>query len=88
MQPVVLETVSQMADRWTVLINEINRYRQGRYPDLLCVDVLRFIREAERLISLDPFERDLMLTARTLVEQGDLKVAMFKLHEVLDGRLP
>lgn len=82
------ETIGHMTDRWTVLINEINRYRPEKYPELLRVDVCDFVREVEQLVSLDPFERDLLLTARTLVEHGDLKIGMFKLQEVLSGRLP
>ena len=54
-----------------VLINDINRYRPGQYPDLLCIEVLRLIRETERLVIPDPFEQDLILTARTLAERGD-----------------
>jgi hypothetical protein len=81
------ETISQLADRWTVLINELNRYKTGKYPDLLCVDVLGFIREVERLIGLNSFEQDALATARNLAEQGDPKIAMFKLQEVIDGRL-
>ncbi|SAK72269.1 hypothetical protein AWB78_02962 [Caballeronia calidae] len=81
------ETISQLADRWTVLVNELNRYKDGRYPDLLYRDVLQFIREVERLVIPDPFEQDILITSRSLVEQGDPKTAMFKVHEVLSGRL-
>jgi hypothetical protein len=87
MQRFHLETISQLADRWTVLINESNRYGTGRYPDLLCVDVLRLIREVERLVRPDPFEQDALLIARNLVEQGDPKIALFKVHEVIKGRM-
>jgi hypothetical protein len=87
MQRLYQETINQLADRWTVLINELSRYGAGKYPDLLCIDVLRFIREVERLVIPDPFEQDVLLTARNLVEQGDPKIAMFKVHEVLSGRL-
>jgi hypothetical protein len=62
------ETISQLTDRWTVLINEVNRYGAGAYPDMLCVDVLGFIREVERLIIPDPFEQDVLITARNLGE--------------------
>ena len=77
----------QLDDRWVVLINEINRYEPGEYPLPLCTDVLRFIRETERVVIPDPFEQDLIYTARTLAETGDPKVAMFKVHEVINGRL-
>ncbi|SAL87650.1 hypothetical protein AWB74_08204 [Caballeronia arvi] len=82
------ETISQLTDRWTVLVNELNRYGTAKYPNLLCVDVLRFIREVERLLIPDPFDQDVLITARNLVEQGDPKIAMFKVQEVLSGRLP
>ena len=81
------ETLSQLADRWTVLINELGRYGESGYPDLLCIDVLRFIREVERLVSPDPFEQDILETARNLAEHANPKIAMFKVHEVLTGRL-
>ncbi|MGY6119641.1 hypothetical protein ACW9YQ_07430 [Paraburkholderia strydomiana] len=35
----------------------------------------------------DPFENDLIFTARALIEDRELKMAMFKLHEVINGRL-
>lgn len=81
------ETAGQLADRWTVLMNELNRYGSGHYPDLLCREILRLVRETERFAIPDPFEMDLIFTARTLIENGDPKVAMFKLHEVISGRL-
>lgn len=81
------ETTDQLAERWTVLMNELNRYGAWHYPDLLCVEVLRLVRETERLGMPDPFENDLLFTARTLVENGEPKMAMFKLHEVIAGRL-
>ncbi|MGY6119642.1 hypothetical protein ACW9YQ_07425 [Paraburkholderia strydomiana] len=39
------ETAGQLADRWAVLMNELNRYGSGRYPDLLCRKILRLVRE-------------------------------------------
>jgi hypothetical protein len=87
MERLCQETTGELADRWTVLMNELNRYGSGRYPHLLCSEVLRLVRETERLALPDPFEADLIFTARTLIENGDPKVAMFKLHEVISGRL-
>jgi hypothetical protein len=81
------ETLSQLVERWTVLSNEVNRYGADACPDMLCVEVLHFIREVERLILPDPFEQDILITARHLAEQGDPKIAMFKVDEVLRGRL-
>ncbi len=87
MERLYQETAGELADRWTVLMNELNRYGTRHYPDLLCVEVLRLVRETERLGVSCPFETDLLFTARTLVESGEPKVAMFKLHEVINGRL-
>lgn len=81
------ETAGQLADRWTVLMNELNRYGARHYPDLLCVEVLRLVWETERLATPNPFEADLIFTARTLIENGEPKVAMFKLHEVISRRM-
>ncbi|WP_244818679.1 hypothetical protein [Caballeronia sp. Lep1P3] len=71
---------------WTVLTNELTRYSASRYPDQLCMEVLLYIGEVERLLIPDPFEQDLLITARNLAEQGELKIAMFKTQEVLSGR--
>jgi hypothetical protein len=79
-------TIGQLADGWTVLTNELNRYAESPYPDPLFMEVLVFISEVARLVHLDPFEQDVIITARTLAEQGDLKIAMFKIQEVLSGR--
>jgi hypothetical protein len=82
------ETVGQLADRWTVLMNELNRYGARHYPDLLCIEVLRLVAETERLTLTNPFEADLIFTARTLIANGEPKVAMFKLLEVISGQMP
>jgi hypothetical protein len=87
MERLCQETTGELADRWTVLMNELNRYGSGHYPHLLCSEVLRPVRETERLALPDPFEADLIFTARNLIENGDPKAAMFKLHEVISGRL-
>jgi hypothetical protein len=81
-------TLSQLAKRWLVLVNELEPYGAGKCPDILCIDVIRFMHEVERLIIPDPFEQDILITVRNLVEQGDAKIAMFRLHEVISGRLP
>jgi hypothetical protein len=81
------ETLSQLVEQWTVLSNEVNRYGADACQDMLCVDVLHFIREVERLILPDPFEQDVLITARHLAEQGAPKIAMFKVDEVLRVRL-
>jgi hypothetical protein len=80
------ETLDQLSDRWTVLINEINR-TAGPYPNALSMDVLILIRQTEHMINPDPFEQDLIYTARKLAEDRNLKLALFKLHEVIHTRL-
>jgi len=81
------ETAGQLADRWTVLMNELNRYGSGHYPDLLHIEILRLVRATERLAITDPFETDLIFAARALIEHHEPKMAMFKLNEVISGRL-
>jgi hypothetical protein len=81
------QTLSQIASRYTVLINETNRHPPGRYPIVLRLQVLGFIHETERWLVLDPHERDLLAAARTLGEAGDPKGALFALHELLNARL-
>ena len=81
------ENLSQLADRWTVLINQINRLG-GRYcPAPLSIEVNQFIRQTERIIEPDPFEQDILETTRKLADDGDLRLALFRLHEVISGRL-
>lgn len=75
------ETTSQVADRWTVLMNELNRCGAGHFPDILCLKVLQLVHETERLGTPNPFEADLIVAARTLIEHGDPTAAMLKLHE-------
>ncbi|MFM0327934.1 hypothetical protein [Caballeronia glebae] len=81
------ENVSQLADRWTVLINQINRFVAGQYPSVLCVDVYTLVRQTEQIINPDPSEQDLLRTIRQLVEKGELKLGLFQLREVIAGRL-
>ncbi|SAL02883.1 hypothetical protein [Caballeronia ptereochthonis] len=81
------ETLDQLADRWTVLINQSNFCQSHAYPAALCTDVIALIRQTERMIAPDPFEQEQIGTARTLAESGDPKLALFKLHEVIEDRL-
>jgi len=81
------ETADQLADRWTTLMTELNRYGSGHYPDLLCHEIRRLVRETERLATTDPSETDLIFAARALIEDHEPKMAMFKLHEVIRRRL-
>ncbi|MBT2793507.1 hypothetical protein [Paraburkholderia strydomiana] len=87
MEQLYQETAGQLADRWTVLMNELNRYGSGHYPDLLCIEILRLVHETGRLATTDPFETDLIFAARALIDDHQPKMAMFKLHEVISGRL-
>lgn len=86
MHRLYLATVSQIADRYTVLINEVNRHSPV-YPDTLRRDILHFIDEIVRVLALTPAEQGLIFTARAMVRQGDVKFAMFKLHEILRARM-
>ncbi|WP_062643054.1 hypothetical protein [Caballeronia arationis] len=80
------ETLNQLADRWTVLMNQVNR-QIGPYPSELYVDVRTFIDQTESIVKPDPFEHDVLRTVRRLVEDGKLKIALFRLREVIDDRL-
>jgi hypothetical protein len=87
MKTICPETLKDLADRWTVLINQIHRHGPSRYPDELCMYVTMLIRQTERLINPDPIEQDVFSSVRNLAERGELKLAMYKLHEVIDQRL-
>lgn len=52
----------QLAERWTALMNELNRYGSGHYPDLLCVETVRPVRDAEHFARPDTFEMDAIFT--------------------------
>ncbi|KDR37703.1 hypothetical protein BG61_08715 [Caballeronia glathei] len=81
------ETVNHLSDRWTILMNQVDRGAPEDYPELPCLDVLQRVRQSERVLAPDPFEQDQIDTARHLAEGGDLKLALFKLHEVIDARM-
>jgi hypothetical protein len=78
------ETLDQVAERWTVVMNQVNG-QIGRYPDMLYIEVAELIDQTERFIEPDPFEQDVLLTARRLSQDG--KMALFRLHEVVEARL-
>jgi hypothetical protein len=80
------ETLDQLADRWTVVMNQVD-CQIGRYPDQLYIEVAELIDQTEHLIGPDPFEQDVLLTARKLSQDGNLKMALFRLHEVVEARL-
>ncbi|TCK33843.1 hypothetical protein B0G84_8183 [Paraburkholderia sp. BL8N3] len=80
------ETLDQLADGWTVLMNQVNR-QIGRYPDRLSSELAELIRQTEHVIKPDPFEQEVLQTARRLAQEGNLKMALFRLHEVVQTRL-
>jgi hypothetical protein len=80
------ETLNQLADRWTVLMNQINRH-VGRYPDQFYMEVKALIQQTEHMIEPDPFEQEVIQTVEKLTDDGNLKMALFRLHEVIDARL-
>ncbi|OXC78642.1 hypothetical protein [Caballeronia sordidicola] len=85
MQTICPENLKDLADRWTVLINQINRHEPNHYPDELCMYVAMLARRAERLICPDPIEqRDVFNAVHDMVERGKLKPALDKLHDVID----
>ena len=70
-----------------MLINKLNPHGTDHHTTFFAMDILWLISETERIIAPDPFEADLILTARALIRAGELKIARFKLNEVITGRL-
>ena len=70
-----------------MLISRINRLGHRHCPGSLCIEVNELIRQIEQIIEPNPFEQDILETTRRLSEDGKLKLALFKLHEVIAGRL-
>lgn len=67
-------------------MNQVNR-QIGRYPNKLYIEVATLISQTEHVIEPDPFEQDVLQTARKLSQDGNLKIALFRLHEVVEARL-
>ena len=44
------ETLNQLAERWTVLINQINHHELRYYPDAFFSEVNRLIQQTERIV--------------------------------------
>lgn len=86
MKSLIPETLDQLADRWTVVMNHVSR-QIGRYPDRLYLELAELIQQTELVIKPDPFEREVLQTAGRLAEEGNLKMALFRLHEVVETRL-
>ncbi|SAL83568.1 hypothetical protein AWB67_06442 [Caballeronia terrestris] len=80
------ETLDQLADRWTVLMNQLNRH-EGRYHGQSYVDVAELVQQTEHIIKPDPFEQEVLQTVCRLTADGNLKMALFRLHEVIEARL-
>jgi hypothetical protein len=80
------ETLDQLADRWTILMNQINRH-EGRYHGPFYVDVAELVQQTEHILKPDPFEQEVLRTVSKLTADGNLKMALFRLHEVIEARL-
>ncbi|WP_250481066.1 hypothetical protein [Caballeronia sp. GAOx1] len=50
-----------------------DRYRAEKYRDALLIDVPRYMREIERLMTLESSERERLISTLYLFEQGDIK---------------
>lgn len=81
------ETLDELVGRWTALIAKVNLNASTGYPKSLCMDVRRLIRQTDQMVRPDSFEEDIINTASLLAEGGDLKLSLFKLHELLEARL-
>jgi hypothetical protein len=64
----------------------LNRHR-GPYPNQFFVEIAEFIQQTRQIINPDPFEHEVVQTAKTLLESGNLKMALFRLHEVIEARI-
>ncbi len=60
--------------------NQLHRHR-GRYPNQFFVEGAEFIRQTKQIIHPGPFEHELLQLARTLLDFGTPKMALFRLHE-------
>lgn len=80
------ETLNQLAERWTVLMNQINRH-VGPYPDQFYIEVDALIQQTEHIVKPDPFEQEVLHVVEKLADDGKLKMALFRLREVIDARL-
>lgn len=80
------ETLNQLAERWTVLMNQINRH-VGPYPGQFYEEVEALIQQTEHIVNPDPFEQEVLHVVEKLADDGKLKMALFRLHEVIDARL-
>jgi hypothetical protein len=66
------EALDQLADRWTVLMNQINRH-EGRYHGQFYVDVAELVQQTEHILKPDPFEQEVLQTVSKLTADGNLK---------------
>ena len=78
------ESLHQLADRWAVVMRHVHRHI-GPYPDQIHIEVATLISEIEHVIEPDAFDQDVLHTARKLAMDGKLKIALFKLHEILES---
>ncbi|MDR5777401.1 MULTISPECIES: hypothetical protein [unclassified Caballeronia] len=82
LSPQALQVVSE---RWSVLLNVLDRH-PGRYPEQLYGDVIALIAQTERLLDADYFENEVLQIASRLAHEGSLKMALFRLHEIIEAR--
>lgn len=61
------------------------RRQIGPYPHRIYIEVTTLISQIEQVIEPDAFEQDVLHTARKLAVDGHLKIALFKLHELLES---
>ena len=80
------QTLEDIADRWTVLLTQLDRH-PGRYPEQFYVEIASLIAQARRVIDPDPFEHEVLEIASLLAHEGSLKMALFRLHEIIEARL-
>jgi hypothetical protein len=80
------QTLEDIADRWTVLLTQLDRH-PGRYPEQFYVEIASLIAQARRVIDPDPFEHEVLQIASLLAHEGSLKMALFRLHEIIEARL-
>jgi hypothetical protein len=80
------QTLEDIADRWTVLLNQLDRH-PGRYPEQFFVEMETLITQVRRVIDVDPFEHEVLHIASLLAQEGSLKMALFRLREIIEARL-
>ncbi|WP_250504744.1 hypothetical protein [Caballeronia sp. AZ7_KS35] len=81
------QTVEEIADRWTVLLNQLDRH-PGRYPEQFYIEIAALIDQTSRVIIPDSFENEVLQTVTLLVDEGSLKMALLRLHKIIEAHSP